>query len=82
MAALLGGDASAWKREHVLTECWGKGGTQEKGKKKDKAHPDIHAAVRSSEWGSTSLEHYDDAARKRVRARRTCSGDRACQPIP
>lgn len=68
MAALLGGDASAWKREHVLTECWGKGGAGEKGKKKDKAHPDIHAAVRSSDW--KYVEHYDDAARKRLRVRK------------
>jgi N-acetylglucosamine-6-sulfatase len=59
LVPLFGGDASGWKREHVLTECWGLG---------TKAHPDIHAAVRSKEW--KYVEHYDDNERKKIHVRK------------
>ncbi len=59
MARLFGGDATGWSREYVLTECWGK---------ETKAHPDIHAAVRSREW--KYVEHYSDPERTKLKRRK------------
>lgn len=59
MAAPFAGDASGWKRDHILTECWG--GTEKK-------RPDIHAAVRSADW--KYVEHYEDAERKKIHVRK------------
>lgn len=59
LAAAFAGDASGFRREHVLTECWGLA---------TKAHPDIHAAVRSTDW--KYVEHYQDTARQKLRTRR------------
>ena len=54
----------SWKREHVLTECWGPG---------TEGRPDTHAAVRTSKW--KYVEHYQDPQRTTVRSHKAGGQD-------